>query len=54
MPLDADDLMEEVAEDALLEMASRNRTISLIGWVLSIVVVVAIVVALVVLWLVAE
>lgn len=54
MPLDADDLVEEVAEEALLEMASRNRTVSRVGWVLSIVVVVAIVLALVVLWLVAE
>lgn len=54
MPLDTEDLVEEVAEDALLEMASRNRTVSMVGWVLSIVVVVAIVLALVVLWLVAE
>lgn len=54
MPLDTEDLMEEVAEDALLEMASRNRTVSLVGWVLSIVVVVAIVLVLAVLWLVAE
>ena len=54
MPLDPEDLMKVVAEDALLEMASRNRTVSLIGWVLAIVVVVAIVLALVVLWLVAE
>ncbi|MDE2667957.1 MAG: hypothetical protein OXI69_17590 [Acidobacteriota bacterium] len=54
MPLDTDDLMEEVADEALLEMASRNRTASRIGWVLSIVVVVAIVLVFVVYWLVVE
>ena len=54
MPLDADDLVEDVAEEALLEMASRNRTTSLIGWILSIVVVVAIVLVVVVYWLVVE
>jgi len=54
MPLDADDLVEVVAEEALLEMASRNRITSLIGWVLSIAVVVAIVLVVVVYWLVVE
>jgi len=54
MPLDADDLMEVVAEEALLETASRSRIASLIGWVLAIAVVAAIVLVVVVYWLVVE
>ena len=54
MPLDTDDLMEEVADEALSEMVSRNPSISPIGWVLSIVVVVGIVLVFGVYWLVVE